>query len=550
MRIEHPAGVRDADRDHVARPVRVAPPVDARDVDLDRSVGAHRAGGELRRRAARIPRAGGPVALVDDPDDVAVLIEASAERHRERRTEARAEGLEHDRDARRAARPSAFGLRTVVGATRREEREEERAREERRTECHGGNWATKPALAPAARAIVVSELLLAEPAPAPDPPSPIAAGDLVDGKYRVVRELGQGAMGIVVLARHEALDVEVAIKVVTAHGIEAGEAAQRFLREARAAAKLESEHVVRVTDLGRLPSGAPYMVMELLRGTDLAALVARTGPLPVSETIDCVIEVLEAVAEAHAAGIVHRDLKPSNLFRADRASGVVMKVLDFGISKAADAAGVSLTKTHSMMGSPAYMSPEQILATKAVDARADIWSMGVVLYELLSGGPPFDGEQMGTILTSVLTSPIPSLDAARPDLPPGLAAIVHRCLERDLDRRWSSAAELAEALAPYASTAGAILATRIVKHVGGTGTVRIPGLPPARPAERTAVHDDDDAVRTVVAGPASRALRAIEPASDRPPVPVDSPRGVPIAVTIAVVAVALAAGYFARGALF
>ena len=408
---------------------------------------------------------------------------------------------------------------------------------------------------------------LAELAAALDPPPPIAPGDLVDGKYRVTRELGAGAMGVVVIARHEALDVEVAIKVVTAHGIEAGEAAQRFLREARAAAKLESEHVVRVTDLGRLPSGSPYMVMELLRGTDLAALLARTGPLPITEAVDCVIEVLEAVAEAHAAGIVHRDLKPSNLFRADRAAGTVMKVLDFGISKAADAAGVSLTKTHSMMGSPAYMSPEQILATKAVDARADVWSMGVVLYELLGGAPPFEGEQMGTILTAVLTAPIPPLDGLRAGLPDGLAAVVHRCLERDLVRRWDSVAELAQALAPYASTAGALLAPRIVRHATGTGTVRVPGLAlDGPPAVKTVVErDPDDAVRTVVAGPASRALRtplvprpaspegAAPSASEAPPSEASpAPRassGVPVWIVVALTVAAMVAGWAANGAL-
>jgi serine/threonine-protein kinase len=377
---------------------------------------------------------------------------------------------------------------------------------------------------------------------------------VVDGKYRVERGLGQGAMGVVMLARHVQLDVPVAIKVVTPEGLETPEAAARFVREARASAKLESEHVVRVTDVGRLPSGAPYMVMELLRGQDLAEVVAGDERLPISDAVDYVIQALEALAEAHAAGIVHRDLKPSNLFRADRASGPMIKVLDFGISKAAEA-GVSLTKTHSLMGSPAYMSPEQILATKDVDARADVWSMGIVLYELLAGVTPFDGDQVGALLTSVLTSPIPPVETRRAGLPEGLAAVVHGCLERDIEKRIGSAAELALALAPFASSAGALMVERVVRHAGGTGTVRSPALysPPSvsrSPAARTMplIEPERD---TMLAAPASRALSSpgTGTLSSERPAPLATPApasGVPIWLVSVLVAAAAVVGWLAH----
>ena len=396
---------------------------------------------------------------------------------------------------------------------------------------------------------------MAQPLPFFDPPSsrpsPLSPGDLVDGKYRVERALGQGAMGVVMQARHELLDVPVAIKVIMPDGIESTEASARFVREARASAKLESEHVVRVTDIGRLPDGAPYMVMELLRGQDLAEIIASGERVPISEAVDWMIQALEALAEAHAAGIVHRDLKPSNLFRAERASGAILKVLDFGISKAAEA-GVSLTKTHTLMGSPAYMSPEQVLATKDVDARADVWSMGIVLYELLTGQAPFEGDQVGTLLTNVLTATIPPLETRRAGLPEGLSAVVHRCLERDLEKRIASAADLALALVPFASSAGGHMVERVVRHAGGTGTVRSPALytPPSlarSPAARTMPLVEEDRT-TILAAPEGRALTSpgTGTLSSERPAAFDTPptsSGVPPWLVATLVAVAAAAGW-------
>mgnify|MGYP001062724726 FL=1 len=224
------------------------------------------------------------------------------------------------------------------------------------------------------------------------PLTEVQPGDLLAGKYRIERVLGRGGMGVVVSAVHEALDERVALKFLLPEALANQEAVQRFLREARAAVKIRSEHVARVTDVGTLESGAPYMVMEYLDGVDLARYLESRGPLPVPEAVEYMLQACEALAEAHALGIVHRDLKPANLFRIERVDGTPsIKLLDFGISKVI-AHQVALTQTSSMLGSPLYMAPEQMTSSKHVDARADVWALGIILFELVTGEPPFQGD--------------------------------------------------------------------------------------------------------------------------------------------------------------
>ena len=284
-----------------------------------------------------------------------------------------------------------------------------------------------------------------------------APGQILVDKYQVEKVIGEGGMGVVVAALHMHLQRRVAIKFLLPGMLENEEVVARFLREARSAAMLESEHVAKVIDVGELPDGSPFMVMELLSGMDLATLVQERGPLSVQDAVEYVIQGCEAIAEAHRAGIVHRDLKPSNLFLATRKDGTsIVKVLDFGISKVHSKTGsMALTRDGAMMGSPTYMAPEQIKNSKNVDTRVDVWALGVVLYELLTGQPPFDGEGYHEVLSQVLLEPPPDLSTRRPDIPAELEAAVLRCLEKDPEKRFSSVTELAKTLQPFVESAGA-----------------------------------------------------------------------------------------------
>jgi serine/threonine-protein kinase len=284
------------------------------------------------------------------------------------------------------------------------------------------------------------------------------------GKYRVERLLGQGGMGAVFAASHELLGQRVAVKVLLSDVAGSPEGQQRFLNEARAAARLDSEHVARVMDVGMLEGGLPYMVLEYLEGGDLAQALEAHGKLPVAEAVDYLIQTCEALAQAHGAGIVHRDLKPSNLFLARRQDGTSrVKVLDFGISKISEGAQApkALTQTSSMLGTPHYMSPEQFVAPKSVDLRTDIWQMGIILYELVSGAPPFRGETFGQVMFASMQGPVPSLSDAGPDVPKGLVQVFARCVEREASKRFGSAVELAVALAPFGTGAQSALVERM-----------------------------------------------------------------------------------------
>ncbi|MEZ4302123.1 MAG: protein kinase [Polyangiaceae bacterium] len=291
-------------------------------------------------------------------------------------------------------------------------------------------------------------------------------GDIVAGKYLVDRVLGVGGMGAVVAATHTQLDQRVAIKFLLPQMLGSREVVERFQREARAAAKIRSEHVVRVSDVGTLDGGVPFIVMEFLEGKDLGELLQRRGPLPVPLAVDYVLEACEALAEAHAAGIVHRDLKPSNLFLARRADETdIVKVLDFGISKQitpeALQSSPSLTRTTDVFGSPTYMSPEQLKASRDVDTRADLWALGVILFELISGAPPFGGGTVAEIFGAILHKPAPRIRETRKDVPEPLERVLLRCLEKEADSRHRNVAELAEALLPFGSDAARESSARI-----------------------------------------------------------------------------------------
>jgi serine/threonine protein kinase len=284
---------------------------------------------------------------------------------------------------------------------------------------------------------------------------PAQIGEVIDGKYRIERLIGAGGMGLVMGAHDVALDRPVAIKFL--HGLNSTtlEANSRFKREARAMAKLHSEHVVRVLDVGTLPSGEPYMVMEHLDGVDLSQLVKQRGYLGVAEAVDYMLAACEAVAEAHAMGIVHRDLKPSNLYLARRLDGTdVLKLLDFGIAKIATDAtedSQSFTTTTALLGSPVYMSPEQLQCSRDADARADIWSLGAIVYRLVAGRPPFVANTMPQICTMILTQHPQALVELVAGMPPALSVAVLRCLEKDPKDRFANVAELARAIAPFGS---------------------------------------------------------------------------------------------------
>jgi len=275
----------------------------------------------------------------------------------------------------------------------------------------------------------------------------IAAGELLLGKYRVEEVIGRGGMGLVVRAVHVGLDEMVAIKLLRDDVAIDEETIARFLREAQAAVKLKSEHIARISDVGRFDDGKPYMVMEFLQGADIGQMIDQHGFIQPMMAVDLLLQACDALAEAHSIGIIHRDVKPSNLFVTFRPDGTaILKVLDFGISKTA-ATDMSLTQTQSMLGTPAYMSPEQMRSARKVDARTDIWSLGSVLYEAVEGHLPFLAESFSEMCVKV------AVDAPTPmvRMPPELQAIVMRCLAKHPDARYPSVAELAHDLMPYSS---------------------------------------------------------------------------------------------------
>jgi len=321
-----------------------------------------------------------------------------------------------------------------------------------------------------------------------DVKSPLRAGAMLTGKYRIECVLGIGGMGTVYAAHHELLDQRVALKVLFEDEVRDEEASARFLREARSVARLQSEHVCRVMDIDTLENGVPFIVMEYLEGSDLGRILQRHHLFSPQAAVDYVLQALEAIAQAHAQGIIHRDLKPSNLFLATVPDGSqIIKVLDFGISKPTFEQAMTLTSSRAVLGSPAYMSPEQVRAPRTVDARTDIWSMGIVLYELLTTNMPFDGEQVGELFAAILERDPASIRRTRADVPEGLERVIFKCLAKRREDRYIDVAELAMALAPYA-TGGQVrsidrITSTLMRGSRLSAAPRPPGSAPRLPGE-------------------------------------------------------------------
>ena len=279
------------------------------------------------------------------------------------------------------------------------------------------------------------------------PTDGIDVGQVLQGKYRVEAILGHGGMGVVVACTHLGLNERKALKVLRRDVLQDHDAVQRFLREAQAAGRLKSEYVAHVSDVGTFDDGLPYMVMDFLDGHDIGALLEERGKLPVGWATELVLQTAEALCEAHSIGIVHRDVKPTNLFVTWRPDGsALVKVLDFGISKSSVGTDMKLTQTQSVLGTPAYMSPEQMRSAHMVDSRSDIWSLGTVLYEMIEGHRPFEADSFSEMCVKVaVDQPQPMVVA-----PPPLRPVILRCLEKDPDKRFPTMADFGRALVPFA----------------------------------------------------------------------------------------------------
>lgn len=288
--------------------------------------------------------------------------------------------------------------------------------------------------------------------------------DLLADKYEVLEALGGGGMGQVFRARHRQLKRLVAIKLLS-QDLADPEAVARFLREARAVARIGSPHVAHVMDADVLPNGQPFIVMEYLQGRDLGAWLASNGRVPLAQAVDFILQALEAIAEAHAQQIVHRDIKPANLFATRTAAGdTLIKVLDFGLAKTSpsfDTLAPGITERGAVLGTPSYMSPEQFMDAQEADVRSDVWALGATLFELLTGTPPFTGGSLPAVYRAVMQRPVPTLRSLIPELPEGLEKVVATCLTREPKGRYADVAELAAALQPWAGADAAARAEHI-----------------------------------------------------------------------------------------
>lgn len=364
-------------------------------------------------------------------------------------------------------------------------------------------------------------------------PAPVNVGDTLVGKYKVERVLGEGAMGVVVAARHLQLGERVAIKFLLPSALAREDLVSRFLREGRTAARIRSEHVARVFDVGTLEDGssAPYLVMEYLEGQDLGAVLDQQRSLPVTVAVDYVLQACEAIAEAHAVGIIHRDLKPSNLFLTRRSDGTdLIKLIDFGISKLMDRGdGVQMTHASMVMGSPLYMAPEQMESARDADTRSDIWSLGAILFHLITGSPPFKATTLLRIRV-LIAETVPSVEKLRPGVPWDLEAVILRCLQQEKSARFSSVAELAAALAEFGPARARRHAESIARILGVTENTVIedasanePRQPPLSPPGVQA----PSAPLPIASAPAPMFLLDMAP---RPGIEAATPRGAPLPI--------------------
>ena len=295
-----------------------------------------------------------------------------------------------------------------------------------------------------------------------DAVDPVKEGDVIAGKYEVTRILGKGGMGLVVAAKHKELGELRALKFLLPHVRERPGISARFAEEARTGTRITNEHVARVHDVGTTADGAPFMVMEHLRGQDLAAVIRDGGQLPIARSIDLLLQACEAIAEAHTLGIVHRDLKPGNLFVTKAADGApFVKVLDFGISKTTGTGDLSVTGSTGVLGSPLYMSPEQLTSAQSVDARSDVWALGVILYEMLAAVPPFGGDTFEEVRAAIFLGTFPKLSDRRKDVPAALEEVVTEALEGSWKLRLSSVEAFCARLAPFGTDAARISYARI-----------------------------------------------------------------------------------------
>jgi serine/threonine protein kinase len=283
-------------------------------------------------------------------------------------------------------------------------------------------------------------------------------GDLIGGKYRIVRLIGEGGMGTVYEAHHEHLGSAVALKFLHPDLQQSPALVARFLQEARVSASIKSPHVTHVIDVDQTPEGAAYLVMELLEGESLELRMERQMPLPLALAVDIGLQILSALEAAHARGVVHRDLKPDNVWLSPTPAGPYVKLLDFGIAKlkSTDEFREVNTRPGSVMGTPAYMAPEQAISADQVDARADLYSFGVILYEMLSGRHPVDSEDAREILEKLIRGDVRKLATANPTVPAALASLVDRLVAPNPDQRPATAALVRAELVPHARASGMV----------------------------------------------------------------------------------------------
>ncbi|AGP39375.1 serine/threonine-protein kinase [Sorangium cellulosum] len=303
-------------------------------------------------------------------------------------------------------------------------------------------------------------------------------GRVLDERYAIVRLLGQGGMGAVYEARHTGTGRRVAVKVILGQAAD-DELLRRFQREARAVGAVESEHIAQVFDTGRdRETGAPYIAMEFLDGEDVQALIERLGPLPVDLALRVALQACLGLERAHEAGIVHRDIKPANLFLARKQGGQrVVKLLDFGVAKVTDQSlgNGAMTKSGALLGSPLYMSPEQARGSGAIDARSDLWSLGISLYHALSGHRPNEHlTGLGELVLAICTTPVRWIQEVAPWVPPEVAHVVHRTLVIDPAGRTASAGELAAALRAFLPHGEAIIEAMLAPLDAATRASRAP----------------------------------------------------------------------------
>ncbi|HSY24899.1 MAG TPA: serine/threonine-protein kinase [Polyangiaceae bacterium] len=385
-------------------------------------------------------------------------------------------------------------------------------------------------------------------------------GEVLDGKYRIERMLGEGGMGAVAKATHLLRRAPVALKFMSPAILSMAGTVERFVNEGVAASQIDSDHVVKVFDVGRLSTGAPYLVMEFLDGRDLSDVITHEGPrIASTRSVHFTLQMLRALHTAHTAGIVHRDMKPSNCFVIEKdGEPDFLKLVDFGISKVRvdDERASNLTRTNSALGTPLYMSPEQARSPRDVDARSDLYSVGAILYEMLCGRTPYTSEsgEYTEILFKIFTTEPEPLRSIQPDVADGLADVVHRALLRDRDARFSSALDMAEALAPFADERSSDLIARM-RGVRGRSIV-----PSAIPAAMSRATPPMPPSSDAAAAPAQTFPPASPEALRAPKVPTDlglsrSAAGGPrptsrsaaalgIAAGVATIAICVAAGVF------